>query len=142
MFSPPDATISTPSGGTSITSRHPPGPDGMPATASFRVSLALAVDTSGKAWIASRDTYNSYWLVSYTSSGVFGTWMPLLGIFSTDPVITSCGDGTIYLIGKDTLIRCGAGIIFRAPASRAGSSAEASSRASRRRPVVVIMRFM
>jgi len=27
--------------------------------------------------------------------------MPLLGIFSTDPVVTACGDGSIYIIGKD-----------------------------------------
>ena len=54
-----------------------------------------------KAWIASRDTYNSYWLVSYTNGGGFGSWIPLLGIFSTDPLITSCSDGSLYLIGKD-----------------------------------------
>jgi hypothetical protein len=62
---------------------------------------SIAVDTSGTAWIASRDTWNSYWLVSYTTGNGFGTWTPLLGIFSTDPVVTSCGDGSIYLIGKD-----------------------------------------
>ena len=59
------------------------------------------MDTSGTGWIASRDTWNSYWLVSYTPAAGFGTWMPLLGIFSTDPVVTACGDGSIYLIGKD-----------------------------------------
>ena len=62
---------------------------------------AMAVDSSGKGWIASRDTFNSYWLVSYTNGGGFGTWTPLLGVFSTDPVITSCRDGSVYLIGKD-----------------------------------------
>jgi hypothetical protein len=62
---------------------------------------ALAVDNTGTGWIASRDTYNSYWLVSYTTGNGFGTWTPLLGIFSTDPVVTACGDGSIYLIGKD-----------------------------------------
>jgi hypothetical protein len=63
---------------------------------------AIAVDTSGTGWIASRDTYNSYWLVSYTAAGGFGAWAPLLGIFSTDPVVTNCPDGSIYVIGKDT----------------------------------------
>jgi hypothetical protein len=62
---------------------------------------SIAVDTSGTGWIASRDTYDSYWLVSYTPTTGFGTWFPLLGIFSTDPVVTACGDGSIYLIGKD-----------------------------------------
>ena len=62
---------------------------------------SIAVDTSGSGWIASRDTWNSYWLVSYTTGSGFGSWIPLLGIFSTDPVVTACGDGSIYLIGKD-----------------------------------------
>jgi N-acetylneuraminic acid mutarotase len=62
---------------------------------------SIAVATSGTGWIASRDTWNSYWLVSYAPGAGFGTWMPLLGIFSTDPVVTACGDGSIYLIGKD-----------------------------------------
>ena len=62
---------------------------------------SLAVDDTGTGWIASRDTYNSYWLVSYAPGAGFGTWMPLLGIFSTDPLVAACGDGSIYLIGKD-----------------------------------------
>ena len=62
---------------------------------------SIAVDASETGWIASRDTYNSYWLVSYRE-GNFGTWKSLLGTFSTDPVVTACGDGSIYLIGKDT----------------------------------------
>jgi hypothetical protein len=62
---------------------------------------SIAVDTSGTGWIASRDTYDSYWLVSYTAGSGFGAWVPLEGIFSTDPVVTACGDGSIYLIGKD-----------------------------------------
>ena len=61
---------------------------------------SLAVDTNGTAWIASRDNYNSYWLVNYTR-GSFGSWTPLLGIFSTDPAVAACADGSIYLIGKD-----------------------------------------
>jgi hypothetical protein len=62
---------------------------------------SIAVDTSGTGWVASRDTWNSYWLVGYTTSSGFGSWIPLEGIFSTDPVVTACGDGSIYLIGKD-----------------------------------------
>jgi hypothetical protein len=62
---------------------------------------AVAVDTGGTGWIASRDTYNSYWLVSYSSTSGFGSWTPLLGVFATDPVITACSDGSLYLIGKD-----------------------------------------
>ncbi|MBZ5603443.1 MAG: hypothetical protein LAO79_14175 [Acidobacteriia bacterium] len=62
---------------------------------------AIGVDTAGTAWIATRDQYNSYWLVSYTTGSGFGSWIPLLGIFSTDPAVTACGDGSIYVIGKD-----------------------------------------
>jgi len=52
-------------------------------------------------WIASRDGYGSYWLPSYAPGAGFGTWTYLAGVFATDPVITACGDGSLYLIGKD-----------------------------------------
>jgi hypothetical protein len=55
--------------------------------------------TSG--WIASRDGYGSYWLLSYAPAAGFGTWTYLAGVFATDPVITACGDGSLYLIDKD-----------------------------------------
>ncbi len=61
-------------------------------------SIAVAGTTG---WIASRDAYNSYWLLSYTPGAGFGAWTHLNGVFATDPVITACGDGSLYLIGKD-----------------------------------------
>jgi hypothetical protein len=57
--------------------------------------------TGTTGWIASRDPYNSYWLVSYTPGTGFGAWTHLAGVFATDPVITACGDGSLYLVGKD-----------------------------------------
>lgn len=39
--------------------------------------------------------------MSYSSTSAFGSRTSLLGVFSTDPVITSCSDGSLYLIGKD-----------------------------------------
>jgi hypothetical protein len=62
---------------------------------------SIAVDRVGTGWIASRDNYDSYWLLSYTPRTGFGTWVHLDGVFSTDPVITACGDGSLYLAGKD-----------------------------------------
>ena len=63
---------------------------------------SIAVDPSGTGWIASRDNFNSYWLLSYTSGGGFGSWSDFGGAFTTDPVAAACGDGSIYLIGKDS----------------------------------------
>ena len=60
---------------------------------------SVAATPNSVAWIASRDSYNSYWLVSYLYG--FNSWVPPLGIFSTDPVVTACSDGSLYLIGKD-----------------------------------------
>ena len=62
---------------------------------------AVSVDATGKAWIAMRDTYNSYWLVTFTAGNFVG-WTALYGTFSTDPIVTACGDGSVYVIGKDT----------------------------------------
>jgi hypothetical protein len=66
-------------------------------------AVAVAVDSSGWTWIATRDTWNSYWLVNANtgSGGGFGAWIHLNGVFSTDPVVTACDDGSIYVIGKD-----------------------------------------
>ena len=52
-------------------------------------------------WIASRDQYNSYWLLSYSGVSGAGSWQHLAGVFSTDPAITVCGDGSVYIVGKD-----------------------------------------
>jgi hypothetical protein len=61
-----------------------------------------AITVAGSTqWVASRDAYSAYWLVSHSQETGFGEWVPLAGVFATDPAITSCGDGTIYVVGKD-----------------------------------------
>ncbi len=60
---------------------------------------AIAVAPNGTAWIAARDAFGSYWLVSYTAGVGYGAWVPLGGFFNTDPVITACGDGSVYVAG-------------------------------------------
>jgi hypothetical protein len=39
--------------------------------------------------------------LSYKVASGFGAWIHLAGVFSTDPVVTACADGSIYVIGKD-----------------------------------------
>jgi hypothetical protein len=67
-------------------------------------SVAAAPDHT--FWIAARDAYNAYWLLSIAWNGraiegTFGTWVPLHGVFATDPAIAACPDGSIYVVGKD-----------------------------------------
>ncbi len=61
---------------------------------------STAVTSTGTQWVAARSS-NAYWLVSFNSSGTPGSWIPLAGVFSTDPQLTACPDGSLYVIGKD-----------------------------------------
>ncbi len=63
---------------------------------------AVAVATDGTAYVAVRDSWNSYWLVPYVSGSGFGEWIYLAGVFSTDPAIAASPDGSLYIVGKDT----------------------------------------
>ena len=81
---------------------------------------SLAVDINSKAWIASRDPSNSYWLVSYTPAAGFAGWTPLYGVFATDPVIASCNDGSLYLVGKDNYNSLWSGHYIPGPAGFQG----------------------
>ena len=40
--------------------------------------------------------------MSYKPGTGFGAWNALYGIFATDPAVTSCADGSVYLVGKDS----------------------------------------
>lgn len=75
-------------------------------------------------------TCSTYWLVSYAGTAGFGTWLPLERVFSTDPVVTACSDGSIYIIGKDATTHCGAATIYQPRDSRVGSTGRASSMAN------------
>jgi hypothetical protein len=61
---------------------------------------ALAV-AGGMAWIAVRDSWNSYSVRPYHPATGFGPWTWLQGIFTTDPQIAGCPNGDIYVTGKD-----------------------------------------
>ncbi len=67
-----------------------------------RPAIAVINGATPTAYIAIRDSWNSYWVRSYTTSGGFGDWQYLAGIFSTDPVMAACPDGSMYIVGKDT----------------------------------------
>ena len=66
---------------------------------------AVAAVPDGTFWITTRDQYDAYWLFSYARTGYpdssFGAWIPLHGVFSTDPVIAGCPDGSLNIVGKD-----------------------------------------
>ncbi len=62
-------------------------------------AIAISPITNTPQFVA-RDNYDAYWVNGWDGSN-FGTWMNLGGVFSTDPVIAACPDGSFYIVGKD-----------------------------------------
>lgn len=82
-------------------SSHTWSPHWIPLGGHFQGTPALAVATDGTAYVAARDTWNLYWMISYSTVGGPGAWIPVWGSLSTDPAVAAAPDGSIYVVGVD-----------------------------------------
>lgn len=62
---------------------------------------AITMGSNGVAYIAIRDSWNSYWVVSFTPGVGVGSWIHLGGVLASDPSIAAGPTDSIYVVGRD-----------------------------------------
>ena len=62
---------------------------------------AITMASNGVAYIAIRDNWNSYWVVSFTPGVGVGAWIHLAGVLASDPSIAAGPTDSIYVVGRD-----------------------------------------